>query len=197
MFRLRRFGSLSPLLLSALSLVACGDPGTGSLSVLVEAEDTITGGLEPGEGVENIRDGWSVGFDRYIAVLGPVDLHYATDASLEAEAPASYAIDLTKIPAQGIELWKLDELREGRWEFGYQLAGGAHGAERHSTVDEDTFAAIVEGDLSYWISGVLTKETGVSCPPPSWSSPGTKSPAERTLWASPATITRASPSSSA
>ena len=87
--------------------------GRGDLRVLVEAEDVIIDGLDPGEGVENIQDGWAVRFDRYIVALGAVDVHLATDASVEAEADELHVIDLSAISAGGESLWSLAELEEG------------------------------------------------------------------------------------
>lgn len=161
-------------LISSLFVLStgCGGNGVGSLGVFVEAEDTIQKGLEPGEGVENITDGWTVDFDKYIAVLGDIELRFATDQELTADAHEMVAIDLTRIPAQGIELWTIEALDEGRWEFGYTLGSGKHDAERHDSVSTDDFERVVDEDLSYLIAGTLTQPGAVSCPPPALADVG-------------------------
>src|SRR5690606_17307906 len=105
-----------PLLQAAclgISLTACSgenEGSTGSLVVLVEAEETITEGIEAGDEVEEIIDGWTASFDKYLTVVGHIDLHYSTDQSLEAEAEELYVVDLTRVTSGGLELWSFDDL---------------------------------------------------------------------------------------
>ncbi|MCA9694269.1 MAG: hypothetical protein KC636_32085, partial [Myxococcales bacterium] len=155
-----------------LTLAACSSEGAGdgALDVLVEAEDVIIHGLQPGDGIEDIRDGWAVDFDQYIAVLGGVQLHLSTDETVEAEAPEIYAIDLTKIPAAGASQWTLEGLAEGRYEFLYGLHGAGEAAQ-HESVDDADFAELQANDWTYLIAGAIEQVGGVSCPPASLASP--------------------------
>lgn len=138
----------------------------GSLNVLLEAEDTITDGLQAGSEVENIEDGWSVTFAKYIAVVGGIDVHLATDEQVEAEASEFFAVDLTTVPENGLPLWTLPGLQAGDWAFNYALGGAAgEGVERHQSVSEEDFALMQTGDLTYLIEGTMTKEGGESCAP--------------------------------
>lgn len=146
--------------------------GSGTLSVLLEPEETITDGLDPGQKIEDIQDGWRVRWDKYIAVIGDVDVHLATDEEIEDHDEDLYAVDLMQIPSQGLPLWEIEDLPEGRWEFFYSLGGGAHGAVQHDTVSDEDFETIVDEDASYWIAGTLSKDDGVSCPPEGLASPG-------------------------
>lgn len=155
-------------LVPLLALTACSDDdtnpaGTASLSVLVEAEDTITEGLDPGTEGENITDGWQARFGNYIVAIGGIDVHLSTDETVEVEAPEKYVLDLVTVPASGLALWQLDGLQEGRWEFNYETA--ADGATRHESVEQADFDAVIAGDWTYLIRGTLTKSDGVSCPP--------------------------------
>lgn len=160
------------ILLSLASIGCTGDElGRGDLRVLVEAEDVIIDGLDPGDGVENIQDGWAVRFDRYIVALGELDVHLATDASVEAEGEEVHVIDLSAISAGGESLWSLTDLQEGRWEFSYAAVEAGEGAVRHDSVGEDDFAAMQAGNLSYRIRGTLEQVGGKSCPPASLATP--------------------------
>jgi hypothetical protein len=168
---------LALLLLTSTCLVATGcgsdDEGdSGSLNVLLEAEDTITEGLAPGDDVENIRDGWNVEYDKFIVTVGDVDLHLSTDDEVEAEDSNVFTVDLTQVSGAGLPLWKLEDLREGRWEFNYQTPGAAHGAERHERVSAADHDEMVENDWTYLIEGVLEKSDGQSCPPAALVEPG-------------------------
>lgn len=152
---------------------ACGESaqvadGAGTLRVILEPEDTILNGLTPGDGVENIRDGWTVSYDKYIVALGRVAVDYATDRDMTEEDERSFVVDLTSVPPNGVALWKIEGLRPGRWNFGYELTGGAHGAKPHESVEESDYDRVVDEDLTYLISGKLSKENGVSCPPPKY-----------------------------
>ena len=167
----------APGLLLALVLSGCGDDEPGTLSVLVEAEDTIQEGIQPDDGSsedsEGIRDGWAAAFDKYILTLGDIDLEFSTDEAVTAEAGAVFAVDLTAIPAAGLPLWELKELDAGRWQVHYSFSGAADGATRHESVSEADFDEMVmeENDWTYLIDGAITKSDGRSCPPSSFASP--------------------------
>ena len=172
-----RLGAL--LLLAA---VGCGDDeaavaeGTGSLTVLLETEDVIVEGLRPGDGTENIRDGWAVDFEKYITVVGDIDVYFSTDETLEAEAGDVFAVDMTRVPAAGLPLWQFDGLQAGRWEFNYSTPGAADGATAHESVSQADFEVMKAGDLTYLIEGVMSTADGQSCPPASLATPGDNTP---------------------
>lgn len=161
-------------------VTGCGgsddESDTGSLTVLLDAEDVILEGLEPGDDVENIADGWAVEFDKYIVAVGEIDVHFASDESVEAEAEEIFAVDLTQVPSAGLPMWSLEGLRAGRWEFNFMTTGAAHGAERHESVSEADYDAMVDSDFTYLIDGVLTRDDGQSCPPAALAMPDDKTP---------------------
>ncbi|MDF3067236.1 MAG: putative lipoprotein [Polyangiaceae bacterium] len=150
--------------------------GKGSLTVLVEPEDTIIEGIKAGSSGEAIQDGWSVAFDRFIITIGDIDVHLSTDESADAEAEEAYTVDLTQVEESGLELWKLDGLQEGRWELHYATPGAVHGALRHESVSKADFEEMVEADFTYLIDGTLSKASGQSCPPAALASVGTREP---------------------
>ncbi|MFO7563756.1 MAG: hypothetical protein R6X02_14015 [Enhygromyxa sp.] len=161
-------------------LAACTEDqaGRGDLRVLIEAEDVIIDGLDPGEGVENIRDGWSVRFDQYIVAIGAIDVHLSSDDHVEAEADDLFVIDLSAISAAGESLWSLTDLQAGRWEFSYATRGAGDGATRHANVSEDDFSLMAAEDLTYLIRGRIEQTDGKSCPPASLATPPAEALAE-------------------
>jgi hypothetical protein len=167
-FRLRLESAWLPAL--ALGLCACGE-STGDLEVRLNAESTIANGLIAGDGVEDVRDGWNVDFEKYLAVVGPVELSYATDAHETALAGPAFALDLAQVPDNGLKLWTFEGLRAGRWDFGFDLRGAADDVTRHKSVAKEDFERLVDEDLTYWIRGLLSKEDGRSCPPPDLAAP--------------------------
>lgn len=176
---LNRQSVLGAAALAALGTIGCSDSGdgnggdgNGSVTVLLEAEDTIIEGLDPGTEGESIQDGWTVRFSKYLVTVGDIDIALSTDESVEAEAGDVFVVDLTKIPAAGLDLWSLSGLREGRWEFNYSTPGAGDGSTRHETAEQGDYDAMVTNDLTYWIEGTITKDDGQSCPPASLASPG-------------------------
>ncbi len=155
-------------LLALLLALGCGDDeastGEGSLAVLLQAEETITAGLTPGVDVENIRDGWSVSFGKYLVAIGGVSV--GSDANRLDEQSGRYrVVDLKKVPPQGTPFETLSGLPLGkRPYFGYSLVH-AQDAERDDTVSRADYEAMVEADATFLISGKLTKADGESCPP--------------------------------
>lgn len=157
-------------------LGACGgdDEGGGAggtLSVLLEPESTIIDGLQAGDDVESIRDGWNSAYDNFIATVGDIDLVLSTDKKITAEAGEVFVVDLKKIAASGLPLWNLKGLRAGRWEFNYATPGAGDGSTRHESVSLDDFSRMKSGDLTYLLRGSITKTEGKSCPPSSLAMP--------------------------
>jgi hypothetical protein len=167
-------------LIAACAVAGCADDsegaGSGTLAVLLEPEDVIIRGLQAGDGPDNIRDGWSVKFDKYVVAIGHIDAHLGSDNHVTAEDEAVYAVDLAQLPTAGVELWELNNLQRGRWEFFFEQTGAGHGAERDDSVDEADFDEMVENDYTYFIHGKLTKSDGQSCPPVDLAEPGAKEP---------------------
>ena len=149
-----------------LGAVGCGQ-GTGGATVLLEAEDTITGGIPAGSSGEAIQDGWSVTFDDYVVVIGDVDLHLATDETVEAEAGELFAVGLVDVSESGLALWDFEGLETGRWELFYRVGGAGDGAMRDPSVTEAQFSEMQAGDWTYRVAGTIDQDGGQSCPPAS------------------------------
>jgi hypothetical protein len=148
--------------LAALAL-ACEGP-TGNVAVQLDAEETITDGLDPGTDLESIVDGWTVRFSRYVIAIGGVRLA-RNDTGAEAIDETRQVVDLMALPATGFVLGELDGLAAGRWnQFGYTIAGASSEAVP-ALVDPAHYEAMVAGGFSYSIRGTLTNPAGQACPP--------------------------------
>ncbi len=150
-----------------------GNGGTGSLTVLLEAEDTITGGLDPGQDEENIKDGWEVRYDKFIATVGNIDIQFSTDNTIQAKGADVFVIDMTTIPAAGKSLWTLDNLKTGHWEFNYSTPAASATAKLDPSVSQTDYDMMKSSGLTYFITGTLSKPDGMSCPPATLAMPGT------------------------
>ncbi len=160
-----------------LALAACGEGGgSGEVVVLLEAEDSITGGIEAGAGVENIADGWSVRFDALDVAIGGIEIHLSTDDSVRARAPDVFVVDLVQVSESGMPMWTLDGLEAARWEFFFETPAADASAIRDLSVVEAHYEAMVASGWTYFVDGVLTKPDGQSCPPSSLAEPGDAAP---------------------
>jgi len=147
-------------------VTGCGDDtGTGSVTVQLTAEDVIVDGLAADGAAGDITDGWAVDFDKYITTVGDVDMHLATDDSIEAELGDVFVVDLTEVPTSGLPLWSREDLAGGRWEFNYATPIATSDSIRHSSVSEADYDTAVEQGWTYLIEGTLDKADGQSCPP--------------------------------
>jgi len=177
---MRRYRILLALFYACSALTSCGSDsataGRGDLEVRLAAEDVITDGLEAGDGPEDIQDGWSARFERYIVAIGDVDVHASTNDSLSAQDESVHVIDLTELPPSGAALWSLEGLTEGRWEFGYSSAQASASATRHDSVSQEDYDQMSAEGWTYLIDGVLSNTSGQSCPPSALVEPGDKSP---------------------
>ncbi|MCA9603880.1 MAG: hypothetical protein KC417_17735, partial [Myxococcales bacterium] len=130
--------------------------GDGKLVVQLEAEDTITDGLEPGSDEENLVDGWTVTYDKYIVALGNVQIGRG---SKTRTGDTNVVIDLTQLPTTGFNLASFDDLATGQWDrFEYELLT-ASDASRDSSVSGTDYARMSDAGLTYLVAGEATKDS--------------------------------------
>lgn len=155
---------------SVLCFTGCGDDdapaGTGSVQVLLEAESTIVDGIAAGPGAEDITDGWSVSFSKYLIAVGHVELARSTMPEPHLHADVDYVVDLHTLPPAGFQLAQFEGVEAGRWdEFGYETPEASATSMRADNVSQADFDEMVAGGFTYLIEGTLTKSDGQSCPP--------------------------------
>jgi len=165
---------LLALLPLAVTASACGGENPGSVSVVLEAEDTITEGIAAGSAEEDIADGWQVDYAQFVVAVGNVETALV-GSDEHAHDETVYAVDLTQLPATGLPLWSIDDVTAGDWDVFYSI-GDAASAVRHSSVDQGVLDDMVAGDLTYSIAGTLSQTGGQSCPPAALANPGAAVP---------------------
>lgn len=142
----------------ALLAASCGSDGPGRAQIFVEAEDTITDGLTPGTDLENVRDGWTVTYDKYLLVLGNVRIGRSSDASKNMNAPGLQVIDMLALPAQGLLLADFADLDAVRWDkVGYDQGYATGTATKPSFTSQADFDMMVAGGFSLYMAGSITK----------------------------------------
>lgn len=156
MFRLRHL----PLSL----LLACGaDGATGQVQVFIEAEDTIPEGLDPGDGEENVVDGWTVRYSKFLITVGDFKASRSSGGEV-LEDPAVYVVDLLRLPAGGFVLTEFADVAAERWDrVGYSLPNAddsAEAADGTAAADRDFMVA---AGYSLYVEGEISKPDGQGC----------------------------------
>jgi hypothetical protein len=145
-------------------LTACDGASTGSVQVFVEAEDTIPEGLAPGTGEEDVIDGWTVRYDKFLVAIGNFEAGRTSDPSDVLVAADVYIVDLLNLPAGGFVLAEFSDVEAIRWDkVGYSLpnpTADARPAEGTSTADRDL---MVKAGWSVYFEGEISKPDGQSC----------------------------------
>lgn len=143
----------------AAALAGCGGSSTptGELTVAIQAEDTISAGLAAGTGDEDIVDGWTVTFDKFVATFGAVHLHPMA-GGVEVQVAPSLVIDLRTVPETG-RVVRTGAIAEGRYSFEYDMPVATTDLERDSSVSQADFDRMVAEGCSYLIAGTADNGT--------------------------------------
>lgn len=152
------------LLVLLFALSACGGESDSTLRVALQAEDTITDGLEAGDGDEDIVDGWAAQFDQYSIVLGQIQLAEASDPANVAGSTDVFAYDLVQAPPAGETLWQVEGVGATRYAFAYEQTI-ATDATFNANLAEADFAQMVSEGCTYLIKGTIAQTGGRTCPP--------------------------------
>jgi hypothetical protein len=157
------------LLLSIAPLTGCSDAaGTGRAQIFVEPEDTVNEGLNPGEGEENIKDGWAVTYDRFLVAVGNVRAS-RSDSDETLSDPSVFVLDLKGAPPGGYVITTFEDVAAARWDrFGFDLPNTPATATALAPTSDADLAFMKENSFSIYIEGNITKcPIGGMCDPAS------------------------------
>lgn len=141
---------LAVVLLGAVP--ACGGD-SGSVQVFVVPEDSITSGIAAGTEPENIHDGWSVSYDRFLATVGGF---YATrsDTGDTVEDDRTFVLDLRNAPTSGYVMSELKGLAAARWDVvGYDISGAREGAVVLPPTTAEDAAFMIRNGYAVYLEG--------------------------------------------
>jgi hypothetical protein len=160
-----RKSTMTILALTAVTAVGCGDDGgsgAGNLTVVLEAEETIPEGLASGIGDEDITDGYSVEFSRYIVAVGLLDMAQANGANRQQGTVVTVA-DYTNLPTTLPALETFNGIPAGQYsEFGYDTPVIDDTVVNVNGVSDDDVQRMIDSNLTYIIQGTLTADAGGS-----------------------------------
>jgi hypothetical protein len=148
------------LAVGAWPALGCGG-GVGSVQVQLEAEETIPGGIPAGDGDEDVIDGWSIEFDRYVIVVGDVSLEGGGDPRRDS---AAVAMDLARIAEGGHPLARFEDVAATSWpQVSFSTPIATASVVRDESVAQVDFDRMVAEGCTYLIVGTATHPTGQRC----------------------------------
>jgi hypothetical protein len=148
------------------ALSACNVEGTGSVQVFVEPEDSIPQGIAAGTGDEDVVDGWTVTYEKFLVVFGNFRAHRTAVPDDVLAAPATVAVDMRDVPAGGLVAARFDDVAAARWDrVGFDLPNASAQTTAAPGVSAEDLATLVDGRLSLFVAGRIEKADGQSCAP--------------------------------
>ncbi len=146
----------------------CGPShGNGTAQIFIDAEETIPKGLEPGTMQENIKDGWTVVYDKFLVTIGDFHAHRAAEPDLPAlSEPKVYVLDMKSLPTGGFVFANFPNAADVRYDkVGFSLPNASSAAVKADLTSQADYAGMVAGGYSVYFEATLTKTGGQSCKP--------------------------------
>ncbi|MCA9584242.1 MAG: hypothetical protein KC657_02685 [Myxococcales bacterium] len=143
-------------------LAACSsggsDPsGKGSVQIIVVPEETVPAGLEPGDGDENVKDGWRITYERFLVTIGDLKAS-RTDGGDRLDDPTVYVLDLKNAPQSGYVVKSFADVAATRWDrFGFSLPNAKPGAKALAPTTDADASFMARGGYSVYFEGAATK----------------------------------------
>ena len=165
--------SLTWLAGAAVVCVACSSnengstptTGKGNLQVFLVPEETITGGLEPGEDEENIHDGWAVKYTRFLITVGNFRAKSSSGGQTLSD-PNLYVLDMINAPTAGYVTLDKKDLAAVRFDkVGEDMPAAATGVKGLPPTTDADVKFMIEKGYSLYFEGEMTKADGQSCTP--------------------------------
>lgn len=142
---------------SAVATSACAP--TGTAQIFVEAEETIPEGLTPGNGEENIIDGWQVTYDKFLVTFANFTASSSNDATAKADLAANLVLDMKALPEGGLVVGNVENLPAIRFDkVGYSIPNASSDSQKAEGISDDDFDFMVQNQLSLYVKGSMTKD---------------------------------------
>lgn len=137
----------------------------GNAQVFVVPEESITSGIEPGTGNENMQDGWAVTYSKFLVSIGNFRAK-STQTGKEVRDPTVWILDLKAAPAGGYVTASFGDLDAVRFDkVGEDMPVPTAAARSGPSVSDADRKLMIDGGYSLWVEGTMTKDDGQSCTP--------------------------------
>lgn len=151
-------------LVAATILAGCASGASGDIVVFLDADSTIVDGIADGDARGEIRDGWSVHFDKFIVAIGDIEIAQGEGGRALVDTTAT-VVDLTRVIG-GVELHRFTNVEAVRWhDVSYRTPVVSQATVQHASVGDGDLAIMRARGWTHFIEGRITNTQGVSCPP--------------------------------
>ena len=131
--------------------------GTGTAQLIVVAEDSIPEGLQSGTDPENLKDGWSITYDRFLVTIGGV-VAARSDNGASTSAPDVFVLDLRNAPTTGYVLAEWKGLSAARYDkFSFSLPNAKPGAKLLAPTKQTDLDFMTKEGFSVYFEGAASK----------------------------------------
>lgn len=160
----RRSESAALVLMTVVSVAACGSKdggsstgGNGNVQIFVVPEDSIANGLKPGTELENVQDGWTITYDRYLVTVGNFRARRSDNGDSIGD-PAVHILDLKAAPTSGYVVKELTDVAAVRWDkFGYDVPNAKAGATPLPPTTQADADFMIQNGYSVYYEGAGVK----------------------------------------
>jgi hypothetical protein len=158
---------INAALLSCLS--ACGG-ADGDLVVVADVDSVVSQGLVAGADPEDVADGWSLSYSRYVVHYGDVVVGHRAAPGGDRRLDVMRVIDLAQVPGRAT-LGTIEGLESGRWDaLSYAITPASDESECDVSAGspddpESPCRMLVDGGLGVLLEGAIENPEGRSCPP--------------------------------
>jgi hypothetical protein len=159
--------TLMLLTVFVISLLASGCDETdqnGNIQIYVEPEWTLINGITPGDGEEDIRDGWAVSYSDFILSIGEVTVGRTGEVPKYGMG-SHYLVDLKNTPLSGQLIAEFTDVPSGHWDrVGYALPAASSESEALGAVPLNAISMMRDNGLAVYTRMTFTKANGRRCP---------------------------------
>ncbi|MCL2725667.1 MAG: hypothetical protein FWD69_14645 [Polyangiaceae bacterium] len=138
--------------------LACSKEDKGDLQIFVVPEDTITQGLQPGTDMENVQDGWTITYDRFLVAIGNFRAT-RTDTGASIGDSTVHILDLRNAPTSGYVTNTFSNIDAVRWDkFGFDMPNAKPGDTGLSPTRQEDVDFMVQNGFSVYFEGAGQKD---------------------------------------
>ena len=146
------------------SISSAGDGvHSGILDFSIGVDGSVNG-LDPGDLVGSVGDGWSVRYDRLLATFGALYAANPADDAVVRDTQR-FVVDLIAAHPQLAGAIQVVNVRTGNYPSMVLATPGAAGVSDCRACAGDDLKVMIDGDYSLYIEGKITDEAGQSCTP--------------------------------
>ena len=117
-------------------------------------------GLTPGDGDENVVDGWTITYDRWLVAIGGFAASRSDAPGAALSAPDTYILDLKNAPTTGYVITEWKDAEATRWDkFGFSIPNATASAKPLAPTSQVDATFMSQNGYSVYFEGAAEKGT--------------------------------------